>query len=221
MESFRGALGGKAATPVSTLPRAAEGFSSPNWLVTFGDLLTLLVCLFLCTMSASRQNVSEKKTQPSKNIEVISREGSKTGDALSAGTPLAQHRKGPSSHLMKSGRSFTLDGFGASGTTLTPSSEREIDLLVSSGGYPVSDVLIESCSSGDQGIAEGAEIERALAMRSRCIDTGIPARLLRIRNFGSSCGVIRAGVEGATARSVVARMTITFTSSETHNGAGS
>jgi len=200
------------------------------WLITFGDLLTLLLCFFIALITLSgtgyhsfteavRDSFSENKALEGEGLDDLSQEDSK-----SFGTLIAQKESEPKLGLVE---------IETSDATFVELSFRELDLANTevvagealkrelmpyfSKDYLKSQVAdVEACSA--QGLSSNMPSwslagVRAIQMRRQLIDLGVPAEGLRLRNLGSQCWKMGQGLGDSQSPELAMRVTIKFTRS--------
>ncbi len=162
------------------------------WLVTFGDLLTLLLCFFLSTVAlplrTNRQQVADiNKTLPARSPQNIN-----GAELTTAGTLLAPSREEPLGRLKETpSREVEIrEGFFDPGSSnLSEEGSRKLKTSPLSAGYKLESAEIQFCADekrhgrvGEQRFSTG----RLLAVRSQLIDTGVPPERVRMK-AGSVC----------------------------------
>ncbi len=157
------------------------------WLMTFGDLLTLLLCFFVAIVSLSRHQqdadaeemAKEKKEQLVESIDEVAR--------LTAG---ASH--GAEIALDIDNRNLT-EVFLEQGDVdpgkqrLTDSGkvvlERAVDLL----SYPVKEVVIETCSRQAEANAWHESVSMSLGIQRQIHDMKVGTPAYRVKSVGPHC----------------------------------
>ncbi|MCO6430370.1 MAG: flagellar motor protein MotB [Deltaproteobacteria bacterium] len=171
---------------------------SNAWMVSFGDLLTLLLCFFISIISLSPLNPAASSSQDGINassdgtnlpIEAPQQRITSSGTQLAevnfisgkAGLPLGEVV------LAFSGKDFS-----PYGGELLGDGQKAIKSLFAEGSYLAGPVVIESCSTefvGGSEIAFEKAARRAASLKRHLIDTR-PAAEFRFRNAGSRCSAL-------------------------------
>jgi flagellar motor protein MotB len=198
-----------------------------NWILSFGDLLTLLLCFFLSIISFSPLNpannvpVIVEEDQPveqvSTNVLPDAPTGSEPGTALANLTSSDAELTPERNRSYFSGLRFWLNESDYSGLGWEPSEEaaKRIKNQVVRTSYQPKRVTIESCF--DAGV-KGAEtvwagsISRILNLRSQLIDAGLPSGSFEYRVLGPHCNGLRTQEtqDPVEAKTAVSRITIEF-----------
>jgi hypothetical protein len=157
--------------------------SSNQWLVSFGDLLTLLLCFFISVFALYQPNESNGSSS------AITSTATAATTVATAGTGIAKNELQ---------RLFPFTGFELlfkaeelkEGTDLV---RRQLEDLIKSKGYKHAAVLIEGCSSAD-GQGNSANWQRAWRrvdwLHRQLIDAGGVPDEVRKRVVGKHCGLI-------------------------------
>lgn len=197
-----------------------EGLHS-SWMLSFGDLLTLLLCFFLCALSFSPLN-------PHRGNEAISKQNQQLADSTAstsvvpvalerAGTALAKLNPEASEFgtLTKPNDSSELvvnlseSDFIRDAWEPVPNAIDKVKSQVRETSYAVLGVKLESCFPEQARAEEAAwagSMSRILSMRGQLIDAGLPAALMRYRPLGPHCEALE-GQEARPERTVM-RITI-------------
>lgn len=158
-----------------------------SWLVSFGDLLTLLLCFFISSISLSPFG---KSVQVPDNISVI--EGSAESQdkivlALEAGKPFADTKQ-----------QLTQREFGFSEMDFTDNSRLNLESLNRLkaqaikliGEYP--DLEIQTCAQSELGSEQNWNLAllRMEKLRGQLIDSGIYPKSIRYEVLGTNCQIL-------------------------------
>lgn len=182
-------------------PQKQEFLSEPSvvddsWLLSLGDLLTLLLCFFLCLVASSPLNPSYHRGNPVLDKEI----GDDPYPAVptvesqfESGTPFAISFNGATY------KEFTLlqNHFGDSGEF---SNESKISALsvMDLDRYELEKATIETCTPAEGGARETdwySALNHALSTRSQLIDSGIDEKRIEVSVLGPWCGVLGARYE--------------------------
>lgn len=188
------------------------------WLVSFGDLLTLLLCFFLSIITFGPLGSGPRKL-PSNGLDPqvvqskVDLRGTQT--ARESGTMLAIHDSGSMQiELMLTEADFKKTPF-----EVNREAWNRLQSEIALDSYGDGAVVVETCSSlhgSASAKARFISMSRALAIRSHLIDAGLGSSSLKLRSVGEFCSVLR----GRTIddENIVAR--ITFTTTEAGRGGG-
>lgn len=195
-----------------------------NWLLSFGDLLTLLLAFFISVFSLSPLNPAVRSAKNSERHEQLSTDSrsDKPGFIPRAipGTALADIGSGARSPTqdVRASKAEHLDiwlsaaDFEEGTDELGIRAQARIRTQVIGNSYRVLGIKIQSCSELPpelEDIGWMASSRRILALRRQFLDAGVGAEQLRYRVLGSDCTGLRegaqAGDEGATVRITIER----------------
>ena len=154
-----------------------------NWMISFGDLLTLLVCFFLVIVQNSLLHPQEVPPISEKNREVIT----KPTFSLNAGTTLAPNFREKESRTVLSETRVWEDGFVGRGTIPSTEFGAEIKAEVSRFKDSSARIDLEVCGSGP---GWNQAHERALQLRRVVLLAGADPEKVFIRVVGNDCGGI-------------------------------
>ena len=166
------------------------------WLVSFGDLLTLMLCFFLATITFKPRLAPTKDEVTHRSNREISEVKPITAASALSGTHFANtHRRQGvifRSFSPKSVFDFRLKNsdFDSRTGLLRRSSALGLKRIVSSSSYSFGMIEIHSCVNevtADVGEALQSSMNRALAVRGQVIDAGVAANLVRTRILGGDC----------------------------------
>lgn len=194
-----------------------------NWMLSFGDLLTLLLCFFLSVLSLSplnpanenRINVKENQEviQPKQDQPSVTRSNPGSGTALAklstAGGVLTPEQKASDSNMLE--LLLSQDDFEGLGWDLKAESQLRVKNQVIGTAYPVRRVTIESCFGSVPGSEETAwagAISRILSLRSQLIDGGLNPNLFAYRPQGPNCNELTQSE--SESKKVAARLKVEF-----------
>lgn len=166
------------------------------WLVTFGDLLTLLLCFFIAIISTGplSPNYQPKEYQP------VSIEGSAPKDAgikptpaAFPGTVLAQKEvEGSSPEAVSEHLKIVETEFDSGSPELTPAGREKLSSFLGGlGVQPIARLTIETCGSRRLGGRESELLSaqaRALTLARLIQTAGKQLDELRLRPVASNCG---------------------------------
>lgn len=174
-----------------------------NWLLTFGDLLTLLLCFFLAIVSFSPLNPSPERAEYVKKsaaYDANSQSSSKTGRSLTHGTTLAHVEGKASGVITRPGVEeywFVEDDFSNRVTDISANKAEEFKSSVASTDYSAKQVEIETCNPlappSDE-IHRAVPGLRAIALSRQVIDAvkGASFANLKLMEYRESCGRINS-----------------------------
>jgi hypothetical protein len=188
-----------------------EGGSEVAWLVSLGDLLTLLLCFFLAVVSMSPLNPAvEREMKAAQNQSDMVSDAPLPAEgpvqmpdkaAMSAaGTPLAKsiHESelaGPAVNV-----EFTASDFPGREFTLMSDAVLKLKREIDANVYPVREVLIESCggesTAGRQASGWNESVRRAFILRGQLIDSRIADSIIKVRLVGGNCKVLNSDGKG-------------------------
>lgn len=153
------------------------------WQTTFGDLLTLILCLFL-VLIASRPTIDPN----SKEIKSGTWEGIEQSTGVypagaAAGTTVAKQEdvNAPVAVYLRG------DDFAAGSMKLSQQAAENLKKQVRFGGYLASRALIRVCGSEDNRKLWWHISERAMIIRRQLIDEGIGADQVGLQLLGKAC----------------------------------
>lgn len=172
---------------------ARSGVSKPSaiWLISFGDLLTLLLCFFLSIVSFGPLNP---------NVELP--KSDLTTRTNSSALPAEQKitRPGTRFALKTHGRFAAARHFGELklqiaeeeytdlGGRLYEAAQQRLIKAVKSDSYRVVAAEVSSCSAlSSERSGWFQSVSRALEMRRQLVDAGISAQAVKVRVLGSNC----------------------------------
>ena len=196
------------------------------WLITFGDLLTLLLCFFIAVISLSGAGYrSFQEVQQSQ----VSDSGGLRGQKATVPNETSVGTGGTIVATLKSETGATLDEVEADGATLLElgfSEVRNPEGTVEASRKILSPYLERRYLKGVSGDIETCTVQMgssedparfrtdavALNMRRQLIDFGFPEGSLRIRSLGTECGHMGPGLRGkAPEAGTTLRMVLRFT----------
>ena len=159
------------------------------WLVSFGDLLTLLLCFFLSLIALGPLNRRYQKDQARQTPEtrrVIQMLKLPIQAAEQAGIAIAFSRSGsPSLRFVFNEIDFPADADG-----LLPAVLERMTNVVKSTDYQIEQISIEVCQNSVGAPVEGSWSEsalRSLSLKSQLLDAGIKGGMVRLRSLGAHC----------------------------------
>lgn len=164
-----------------------------TWLISFADLITLLLCAFLMMFS-----INWKKTQ---SVTNMSKDDSLAHQTESHGIVIAQssvegREIKPLEHRVEI-RFLKTDLTGNQGTLSLAVMDRVKNTMISEG-YQDSAVTFSLCNEA-QGTAEGLNRNsELLRVVGQLIDAGVSEKRLRIEVLGSDCSAGRDNSNPAT-----------------------
>ncbi|MCB0334158.1 MAG: hypothetical protein KDD55_11700 [Bdellovibrionales bacterium] len=167
----------------------AKGEAAKSWLVSFGDLLTLLLCLFLFQFSNS--NIKEEQEGPkdgvthSNNMEDLS-EGISEYGTHERGTLLAQLEDG--TPVVES--VFVEDEFALQDYTLNEEGRGRLKNVVIPEGYGLQRISLVTFSceeSSPEALRWLQATGRALSIQRQLIDDGYERAQIAVQVLGPHC----------------------------------
>jgi hypothetical protein len=190
------------------------GVSKPNaiWLISFGDLLTLLLCFFLSIVSFGPLN--PHATLPKNELTARSDSTPSTSayKKTPAGTGFALKTHGrfaAARHFGELKLQIAEEEYTDLGGTLSEEAQKRLESAVKSSGYSVLAASVSSCSAlGSVSSGWFQSISRSLQVRRQLVDAGVSAQAVTVRALGSSClGLVpnsdQAHLAGETVRTVI------------------
>lgn len=175
-------------------PSPRRSINSGSWLVTFGDLLTLMLCLFVTIVSQSPLNPATEQAQNGvspRSAEQSAKYSRSIVDFQSPGTTLA-----PSNDVEGVAElTFLESDFSGEAGELVEASQKAVKNEVIRAGYDVSAAAISTCSL-DQGASEDAKwlssVSRSFSLRRQLVDAGIDPSRISVSVRGPWCKVATA-----------------------------
>ena len=167
---------------------------SDNWLITFGDLLTLLLCFFISAWATVRmKNSQSADVTPLKHERIADKAGA-TVDLTLNGTRIAEDSIGITSPLLR----FRAEDFRGDPEKLGPEARSKLGKVVDYRDFRWN---LEVCSREEEvNNSEKWKISqrRALYLRSQLIDSGLEPEMIGVRVLGPNCNFLegeRSGVD--------------------------
>lgn len=184
--------------------------ASPEWLLSFNDLLTLLLCFFLTLLSKGYVQKSNNEKKPSERNEIGAEQKARLKNTT-AGTRFATFEIGnaplgifeeaisPTSGQRELIMRFRTRDYPREGAALKESAVKRLKLGLKFGvldrGYEVDQALVETCFDGLQESSQGyywhVASERALSLGRQVVDAGVKGSTLRLRALGSNCQIVK------------------------------
>ncbi len=194
------------------------------WLITFGDLLTLLLCFFIAVITLSGAGVKSfqdamEKTASENNDLVRARYSpSRETETGTVVANLRQEAKPALVEVQAEGRTilemtFSEPQLSAGVEPAAEALNRVLTPWTRKDSLKASTADIESCVPLETAAEEAAwsiSSARALAVRRQLIDLGFPDSRLRLRSIGSECRRLGAGIK-KPGPEVSLRVTAVFT----------
>lgn len=169
---------------------------SAIWIVSFGDLLTLLLCFFLLALSLSPLNPAVRRTINNSETYLDKSVTTKASSAA-PGTPLANSKiEGGDLTLLK--YDFAPEDFLEPSGALSASGLEKAKRIVVPGGWKVRSVSIELCGpqSGEGASADySAALNKAMAIRRQLFDAGFERSGLRLSANSEGCSTAKVSLE--------------------------
>lgn len=166
------------------------------WLVTFGDLLTLMLCFFLATISLRPLYVSPHSSVTERKAETFRTKPDAAVGAETAGTRLAATQLEPSvpqPEEIEVSVALTEASFAGSPAYFSRTVRAQLRKAVFTDGYDLRTVTVHACA-GNRRYAAGQtaslSVERALRVRGQVIDMGVAPQAVRIRALGRDCAAL-------------------------------
>lgn len=189
-------MSGSQLSSLSSRQQEAQNRGEGLWLLSLGDLLTLLLGFFIALIGSSPLNPAVRSTNSEHSTSNSGGGSSRLSDA-EVGTAIAeldmQTPETPVRHVV-----FGEDDFEAMGMSMRDGVYGSRVSAAIPESYRVSGMLIESCGgvSGASGASgwDGAAA-RALAVRGQAIDSGMDAKLIKVRLLGPDCAALGVGSE--------------------------
>lgn len=173
----------------------------PVWLISFGDLLTLLWCMMLSLICYGHfQPVQPTQALPQDQRVVAhawqgddaSGVGRELGTALADQGRQRRQAAGEAQEAVIGASIFLTEGEFGKADTLSGDAETRLYALLAAEGGSRGTVTVETCASGGAEESWAASISRALMIRSRLVNAGLSRARLRLRAAGSHCETLRA-----------------------------
>jgi flagellar motor protein MotB len=170
-------------------PRA----SAPRWMVTFGDLLTLLLCFFITCITLGPLGRQQRHETTPQNNSNNAAQSSGRDDLHAAGTSIApitprleEHPRAPTLTLYEG--DFDEKGEGPW--------RNAVLLLLGQGVEKARGVDLESCAP-EKGTPWSQRLRQswdlALALRRQVVDSGVPPQTVRVKVSSAGCGSSKDG----------------------------
>lgn len=185
LHSTRGGIGASVKSPERR----------PIWLISFGDLLTLLWCMILSLICYGHIRPAKMGAQGS-SVQTVAQKGTgnpaATAERRSLGTPLAEPSQRQAAaaeeQLFLGARDFAeqQDALSADADARLYglyAAQRETERTV---------VTVEACADEHSGEAWFSSVNRALLVRGRLLHAGFRPEQLRLRVLGAQCSAVRS-----------------------------
>lgn len=189
---------------LSSSSRRRGSTTVASWWVSFGDLLTLLLCFFLALVGFGTLRISVPATLSNEPGRGNSELGQAKFISQGDGTPFALYESEP---VVVSLRYAERD-YAADQEMLTAEAAGKLKTEVSKSPYDITAVHVETCATVP---GKGAghswlhAMSRGMALRSQVFDAGVSAELITLRVLGGHCEVLGAGIDEAP---VVSQITV-------------
>ncbi|MDC0359073.1 hypothetical protein OAO01_09675, partial [Oligoflexia bacterium] len=174
-------------------------FSNSRWLTTFGDLLTLLLCFFLCVITFSPPTTQQETplhNTSSRNLTRNQPEAVEPKPDQPAGTLIAP--------LMSEFKAleirFTEADYIEGTTRLSGSALARLRNEINSDGYRAMEMLIAACAPDHSaGSAQSwfSSTGRVFNLRGQLLDARMDTTGLQLQVLGAQCAGLGAGLESA------------------------
>lgn len=206
-----------AATTEITEDMRVVGFGSSEqpiqfkWMVTFGDLLTLLLCFFLTIVSFSPLNSNNDRPQTQMAVE--KQDASGTTIASTSSEEEADRTTASSSGLFFYAEDFVGEVGGLGGDVLNrlTSQLKMPGYLTKSASESLGALLIEGCGEGMDEESWLMALSHVSQIRGQLLDAGISRERIQVRILGPECRGLRSRAEklkDAKAERVMARLSL-------------
>lgn len=174
-------------------PAVSPGATS-RWEMTFGDLLTLLLCFFVWLIPFSVQHATEKRhsNQDISEENIVPRNSE--GEIAAHGTPFAPSAMRDNQVEVR----FAAQDFAENDFSLAPEMKGHLKKQLLSGDYELNSVLVESCAGAENSEPWFDSMQRGLMVRGQLIDAGFRPGALRLRLLGPHCSALRRAGEQET-----------------------
>ncbi len=163
-----------------------------NWMLSFGDMLTLILGFFITILSF--------RTYDPQQIKEIGRQ-----QQIQNGTSLAKDKESPQLTF-----AFTEKDYQQNAAEEVSGVAELINQRIKTVTYKVTGASIETCDDRTEGL-EGQSwfnaMGRSLALHRQVIDAGIAPELVKVRSTGPWCSVLR---KLPADEQLVARVTLTL-----------
>ncbi|MBX7139244.1 MAG: flagellar motor protein MotB [Oligoflexia bacterium] len=159
------------------------------WLISFGDLLTLLLGCFITILAQSDLNPAHKTAaNGADSASAVPALGTVSDGGIRLALRAREHAVPP-----KRVFGFTARDFWRNGSELRRYQRTRLKRRAKLEGYHVAGALIESCgvTPGERGWFDS--IAQTLAVRRQLFDAGIEAHSVAARVLGPNCGQISRG----------------------------
>ncbi|MCB0337207.1 MAG: flagellar motor protein MotB [Bdellovibrionales bacterium] len=169
------------------------------WLLTFGDLLTLMLCFFIALCSFQRFGSEADGLTDGNNSEKVP-PTHKQAEELSAGTPLAKTNIGGA----LPGLVLNEEDFSDRQGSLSQFKAQELGEFVAQALSHGRELEIESCAEGaqEQVLTLWAQsMYRAQDLQQLLTRHGVPPQAIRVRVLGPHCELL--GMKEKSARAIV------------------
>ncbi len=146
-----------------------------SWLVSFGDLLTLLLCLFIARYEVinDKSGVTSRIQEQMRPLKVSNK----------GGTHIANSKVRISPREVR----FHHEDFDPVTGELMGIARERLNLNGIPESYHVKSVHLVLCTGAQDDVAETRAKQRAVAIRRQLLDTGYPIRELDFEIYGPGC----------------------------------
>lgn len=194
----------RSAYPTASASSLRARGRGPNaWALSFGDLLTLLLCFFLTIVSMSPLNPAvrkanqalsaqkdEKNVPPSKVQPQNSELGPRIAKHVSAEQEKGVSDKGPLQAEKLEVMDFLAEDFEGESGILSDQAANRLKMLMNQQDSQLISVEIETCVQGareTEAISWFEATRQALALKGQFIDAVKPSPEMRMRVLGADC----------------------------------
>lgn len=166
-----------------------------GWLISFGDLLTLLLCLFIANYQTVREPQSRSDSVTIQNHSEksnIAQNEAKTIQKMTSGTHIAKLPVNRSNEELL----FFESDFEVESGKLTDLALQRIELLEIPEGYEVETLHLRLCSRTAEGLSWHETTKRALALQGQLIDTAFGKQPISFEPLGADCDALQVHGKG-------------------------
>lgn len=162
--------------------------NSGNWLISFGDLLTLLLCLFVANYKVAHTHASSQAPEDIDNYQEVEVD-------KSHGTHIAKTLLTESISTL----SFSSNEFDGGSGELTPKALKRVKSIEIPRGYAVSAVTAKICSEKKDEQGWHQIVTRALTLPRQLIDTAYPEHVIAVEILGADCSLLTGAQDDTVA----------------------
>lgn len=180
-----------------------------HWFITFNDLLTLLLCFFVSTITLGSSGTGNSAGKSEQLEELIPKQellGERDTPITKNGTAIANKVDAGSGVRTGAGRVWLLSESDFNGLTLSAEATKGLIELSKMEGKALT-VTAETCVPGELPVSAAWQLslERVLALKSQVLDAHFPPELLRLSALGPVCERLGTSESQDTAARITVR----------------